>query len=272
MILSKIKAHFGVEVLVQAPSGELSRIKISRNSGHVVGDKVQVTDGRLTRLDRENELIRKTPFGNQVIAANLNYVGIVISYTPKTPNYFIDQIIVSCRSVGIEPFILVTKLDKSESGDFFGNIKSIYQNSVPVLAGVTELKTFLKPARYIFVGVSGAGKSTLINHLIPDAAQKVGSLSEHSEQGRHTTSGSLLLDLPGGGELIDSPGVRDFTPVDLNAEELARYFPGFENLMDRPCRFRNCKHLTDPGCAIREYADPKVYQRYLDFKTQHGTV
>lgn len=266
MSFCKIKAHFGVEVLVQDSLRAISRVKVGRNSGHVVGDNVEIQAGRLKRLERQNELIRKTQFGNQVLAANLDYVGIVLSATPKTPVYFIDQVIIGCRSSGIKPFIVVTKLDLPESQDFLKKIQDEFSASVPVFGGLAELKTFLdQKARFIFVGVSGAGKSSLMNQLVPDADQLTGELSEN--QGKHTTSSSILLDLPSGGELIDSPGVRDFNPVDLSTDQIAHYFPGFEKFAETPCRFRDCKHLQEPACLIREQADPKRYEQYLNILT-----
>ncbi len=267
MKFGKIKAHFGVEVLVQDRLGAVSRVKIGRKSGHVVGDEVQIMDGRLTRLERHNELIRKTQFGDQVLASNLDYVGIVVSIMPKTPVYFVDQVIIACRAQQIEPFIIVTKLDLPGSEEFAQSLRQDYSGSVQIVIGLQQLQAFLnQKARFIFVGVSGAGKSTLMNQLIPDAGQATGDLSEHGNTGRHTTSGSVLFDLPSGGELIDSPGVRDFAPVDLSPEQIAHYFPGFEKLAETPCKFRDCKHLQEPGCLVREQADPRRYAQYLSIR------
>lgn len=269
MSFCKIKAHFGVEVLVQDSLGALLRVKVARNSGHVVGDRVNMKQGRLKRLERQNELIRKTPFGNQVLASNLDHVGIVVSVAPKTPVYFIDQVIVSCRSSGIEPFLIITKLDLNSSDNFSKEIQTQFSASVPILKGLQELEAFLnQKKRFIFVGVSGAGKSSLMNQIIPDAKQIIGSLSPNKNQGRHTTSGSILFDLPSGGELIDSPGVRDFTPVDLSIDQIAHYFPGFEKFSETPCRFRDCQHLQEPGCLVREQANPQRYEQYLNFLKQ----
>lgn len=266
MSFAKIKAHFGVEVLVQDSLGAVLRVKVGRNSGHVVGDSVEIHDQRLTRLERKNELIRKTNFGNQVLAANLDYVGIVLSVTPKTPVFFVEQAIMACRSQQIDAFIVITKTDLSDSLEFVALIKSRFGISVPVIVGLAELELFLKQkARFIFIGVSGAGKSTLMNHLVPDAEQKTGTLSNDQKTGRHTTSGSILFDLPGGGELIDSPGVRDFTPVEINKSDVAHFFPGFESWLETPCKFRDCLHHSEPGCLVREQANPDIYQRYLEF-------
>ena len=264
MSFCKIKAHFGIEVLAQDRLGALFRVKVPRNSDLVVGDNIELTDGRFKRLERQNNLIRKTNFGNQILAANLDYVGIILSVIPKTPDYFIDQVIISCRAQNIKPFLIVTKLDLKGSDNFLAETRDEFAASIPVLAGLQELQDFLnQKARFIFVGVSGAGKSSLTNQLVPDADQLTGTLSPNKNQGRHTTSGSILLELPSGGELIDSPGVRDFSPVDLSLDQIAHYFAGFEKFAETPCKFRNCKHLQEPGCLIREHANPKRYEQYL---------
>ncbi|MBL4819092.1 MAG: ribosome small subunit-dependent GTPase A [Deltaproteobacteria bacterium] len=268
MTSGKIKAHFGVQVLVQEQNGRISRFNVGHNSGHVVGDRVQIESGQLTRSPRDNALSRQTHFGNKVIAANLDYVGLVVSCKPKTPLYFIDQVTVSCRASQIEPFIVVTKLDLPKSTEFLKSVKSTYSKSVPVLVGFEELQKFLtKQARFILVGVSGAGKSSLMNKLAPDAEQKIQALSEKKSTGKHTTSGSMLVDLPGGGELIDSPGVRNFRPADFDLKDLAYYFPGFEDFRDKPCEFRNCQHLKEPSCVIRKQTKPADYERFLGLRS-----
>src|SRR3989338_5813320 len=176
MSFCKIKAHFGIEVLAQDRLGALFRVKVPRNSDLVVGDNIELTDGRFKRLERQNNLIRKTNFGNQILAANLDYVGIILSVIPKTPDYFIDQVIISCRAQNIKPFLIVTKLDLKGSDNFLAETRDEFAASIPVLAGLQELQDFLnQKARFIFVGVSGAGKSSLTNQLVPDADQLTGT-------------------------------------------------------------------------------------------------
>lgn len=264
MSFCKIKAHFGAEALAQDRLGTLFRVKIPRHSDLVVGDNIELMNSRFKRLERRNNLIRKTRFGNQVLAANLDYVGIVLSVIPKTPDHFVDQIIIACREQTIQPFIIVTKLDLEGSELLLQEIRHELSGSVPILAGLPQLQDFLNQrARFIFVGVSGAGKSSLINQLIPDASQLIGALSQNKNQGRHTTSGSILLDLASGGELIDSPGVRDFSPVDLSLDQIAHHFAGFEKFAETSCQFRDCRHLQEPGCLVREQVNPRRYEKYL---------
>src|SRR6185369_9100865 len=104
--------------------------------------------------------------------------------------------------------------------------------------------------RGVFVGSSGVGKSSLLNVLCPEIDLKVREVSDYKNQGRHTTTVSTLHRLSGGGELVDTPGFREFGLVDITVEELAAYFPGFEEHGEVACRFRNCRHRTEPGCAV----------------------
>jgi len=113
------------------------------------------------------------------------------------------------------------------------------------------LRDFLAKGRGAFVGVSGAGKSSLMNALCPQAQLEIGSLND--DHGCHTTSASMLIALPSGGELVDTPGFRDFAPVDVSSEEIAHWFPGFLTILEQsPCRFRNCRHRQEPGCSIKK--------------------
>ena len=107
-----------------------------------------------------------------------------------------------------------------------------------------------RPLIVAFMGGTGVGKSSLLNVLCPNIDLKVGSVSDYKSMGRHTTTVSTLHSLSGGGELVDTPGFRDFGLVDSTVEELAEYFPGFEDHHDVACKFRNCRHRTEPGCAV----------------------
>ncbi|MBH1988949.1 MAG: ribosome small subunit-dependent GTPase A [Myxococcaceae bacterium] len=255
-----------MEVLIEMPSGEERRIKVARNSGFVVGDRVGLQGDRIQRLERRNELSRQTPFGPQTLAANLDKVIITVSSKPPTQKGFIDQIIVNCRSQNMKPMLALTKIDLAETKPLYQELNTLYSDSIPVCYGLKELRPYLAEAeRFILVGVSGSGKSTLINQLILNPTQRIGDLSANQKTGKHTTSHSMLFNLKEGGELIDSPGIRDFRPLSVSIQEAAHYFPGFEKWQTQSCRFRNCTHHHEPECLVREAAKTKDYQRYLDF-------
>ena len=252
-----ITAHHGVEVEVVFSTGRRRMVRVKRSSGHVVGDDVEVTGEVLRRLPRRTELRRRDARGGiHLVAANLDVLGIVV--TLHSPAGFVDRAIVAARVAKLQPFVVVNKCDLDDTAALLANVRRIYAGSVPVFAlsatgrtGLEPLQTFLNEGhRGVFVGSSGVGKSSLLNALCPAIDLKVGKVNDYKGLGRHTTTVSTLHALSGGGELVDTPGFRDFGLVDILAEELAIHFPGFEEHGEVSCRFRNCRHRTEPGCAV----------------------
>ena len=270
-----ILSHFGVAVEVLFPDGERRMVRVKRNSGHVVGDRVQVNEEVLRRLPRGTELRRRDARGGiHLVAANLDVLGIVVA--PLSPAGFIDRAIVAARAAGLEPFVVVNKCDLPEAQPLADALAGTYAGAVPVFAlsaargeGLDPLRAFLSEGhRGAFVGTTGVGKSSLLNALCPDIDLKVAEVSDYKSMGRHTTTVSTLHALPGGGELVDTPGFRDFGLVDISSQEIAAYFPGFEGLEDRGCRFHDCRHRQEPGCAVAGMVDAgdlpvERYQTYL---------
>lgn len=252
-----IVAHHGISVEVLFDNGQRRMVRVKRNSGHVVGDNVVVTGEVLKRLPRRTELQRRDARGGiHLVAANLDVLGIVVA--PMSPGGFLDRAIVAARSANLEPFIVVNKCDLDGTAELLTELKRLYGSSVQIFpisaarrSGLAPLEDFFSHGhRGAFVGTTGVGKSSLLNALCPDIDLKVGALSDYNSMGRHTTTVSTLHALAGGGELVDTPGFRDFGLVDITVEELAEYFPGFEEHRDVACKFRNCRHRTEPGCAV----------------------
>ncbi|MBU5613131.1 ribosome small subunit-dependent GTPase A [Geomonas azotofigens] len=270
-----IVSHFGVAVEVLFDSGERRMVKVKRNSGHVVGDRVTVAGEVLNRLPRQTELSRRDARGGvHLLAANLDVLGVVLA--PGTPSGFLDRAIVAARAAGLSPFVVFNKCDlpeASELGDatgrVYGGIVPCFPLSTVTGAGIEPLREFLRQGhRGAFVGTTGVGKSSLMNALCPELNLKVGALSDYNWTGRHTTTVSSLHALSGGGELVDTPGFRDFGLVDITVPELAVWFPGFEALREHRCRFNNCRHRQEPGCAVRDDVgsgaiSEERYQTYL---------
>lgn len=270
-----IVAHLGVAVEVAFENGRRRVVRVKRNSGHVVGDNVVVTGGVLQRMPRRTELRRRDGRGGiHLVAANLDVLGIVIAH--QSPAGFIDRAIVAARVAELQPFVVVNKYDLENTPELFEMLKKTYAGSAPFFAISASQRTGLQPLqefmsqghRGVFVGSSGVGKSSLLNALCPEIDLKVNEVSDYKNLGRHTTTVSTLHSLSGGGELVDTPGFRDFGLVDITVEELAIHFPGFEE-HDIACRFRNCRHRTEPGCAIIKLAEegsilPERYRTYLD--------
>lgn len=252
-----IVAHHGISVEVLFDNGIRRMVRVKRNSGHVVGDNVTVTGEVLKRLPRRTELQRRDARGGiHLVGANLDVLGIVVA--PQSPGGFIDRAIVAARSAKLEPFLVVNKCDLDGTAELLTDLKRLYGGSVSIFpisaaerSGLAPLEEYLSEGhRGAFVGTTGVGKSSLLNALCPEIDLKVGTLSSYNSMGRHTTTVSTLHALEGGGELVDTPGFRDFGLVDITVEELAEYFPGFEDHRDVACKFRNCRHRTEPGCAV----------------------
>lgn len=261
-----IVSHFGVAVLVRYDECDSSgqqieeRVKVKRNSGHVVGDRVQVAGEVLRGLPRRNALRRRDAFDKvRTMAANLDMLGIVVAPRPETPAGFLERAVVAAHAADIEPCLIVNKSDLAsveslaeQLGEDFSAVTRVFSVSALTGEGLDPLREFLSHGRSAFVGVSGAGKSSLLNALCPQAHLEIGSLSD-DDHGCHTTSVSTLIALPSGGELVDTPGFRDFAPVDVSSEEITHWFPGLMTILEQqPCRFRNCRHRQEPGCSIKK--------------------
>ncbi|MDD2898100.1 MAG: ribosome small subunit-dependent GTPase A [Desulfuromonadaceae bacterium] len=275
-----IVAHHGISVEILFDNGQRRMVRVKRNSGHVVGDNVIVTGEILKRLPRRTELQRRDARGGvHLVAANLDVLGIVVA--PLSPGGFIDRAIVAAQSAQLQPFLVINKCDLDGTAELLVEMTRMYSGSVPIFpisaamrSGLAPLEKFLSNGhRGAFVGTTGVGKSSLLNALCPDIDLKVGSLSEYKSMGRHTTTVSTLHALAGGGELVDTPGFRDFGLVDITVDELAEFFPGFEEHRDVSCKFRNCRHRTEPGCAVLELVEQKRiseerYQTYMEILTE----
>lgn len=254
-----IIAHHGVAVEIRYSTGERSMVRVKRRSGHVVGDAVRVKAEVLERLPRRTELRRRDATGvTHLVGANLDVLGIVVSPAPAPPVGFVDQAIVAARAANLVPFVVVNKCDLANSAAFVTSLCATYAATVDVFPlsavtgeGLTVLRTFFAAGhRGAFVGISGVGKSSLLNALCPEIDLQVRALNDHTGKGRQTTTVSTLHSLDAGGELIDTPGFQDFGLIGISAEELSLYFPGFELCQTGSCRFRNCRHRTEPGCAV----------------------
>ena len=201
--------------------------------------------------------------GRHIVGANLDVLCIVVCCEPLPPPGFIDRAIVSARASQLRPVLLVNKSDLPCFADYKAAIHQVYYESVPLFTmsaedgtGLEPLSTFFSEGhRGIFVGPTGVGKSSILNTLLPKINLNTGEISETKKRGRNTTTVSTLHLLTGGGELIDSPGFNDFGMVDISAEQLSAYFPGFEKAGMQECRFRDCKHREEPECRVIELVE-----------------
>ena len=272
-----IVAHRGVAVDVLFADGVRAQVRVKRRSGHVVGDDVLVRGEVLERAPRRTELRRRDAMGGiHLVGANLDVLGVVISPAPAPPAGFVDRAIVAARAALLQPFLVVNKCDLDDAAEFIAAVCGVYGGAVPVFplsaasgTGLGLLREFLADGhRGAFVGTTGVGKSSLLNALCPDIDLRVGALNDYTGKGCHTTTVSTLHSLSGGGELVDTPGFQDFGLVDIAARELSVHFPGFDQSRQERCRFRDCLHRREPGCAVTGFVEQgwiptERYETYL---------
>ena len=232
-------------------------------------------------LDRKNYLIRKsTNLSRQshVIAANVDMAFAVVSlYFPEIKLPFLDRMLVTCEVYGIPVTIVLNKVDlyREEAPQAVADFIDIYTNagyrvvctSARTGEGVDELRSLTGGNVCLFSGESGVGKSSLIKALDPSLDPKIGRISDVHLQGKHTTSLYEMYRLRTGGWVIDTPGLRGFGLVNLEKEEISRYFPEMLKISEN-CRFTPCTHTHEPGCAVKEAVEdgrisPERYSSYL---------
>jgi ribosome biogenesis GTPase len=270
--------RYGQRLLVETESGELYQCTGRRNIElSVAGDQVlfQPTDngeGVVTALlERDNSLTRS----QKLIAANIDELWLVVAIEPHYQFELIDRYLVIAENAGLPINIVVNKIELSQKIEQVMHDFSMYESvgysvhyvSVKAQTNVAEFKAQLNDKTHIFLGQSGVGKSSLINELIPDLNLRVNEISTKSKLGKHTTTNTTLYHIPSGGDLIDSPGIREFQLDELTNKEILSGFREFKPYIGE-CKFRNCAHINEPKCAIKTAVEsgdihPMRYHNYL---------
>ncbi|MFY8273680.1 small ribosomal subunit biogenesis GTPase RsgA [Pseudoalteromonas sp. SSDWG2] len=268
-----VVSRFGQHADIETPDGEVLRCNIRRTVGSLVcGDEVlfrraNVSEGDIAGVvelveERRSQLTRPDFYdGVKVVAANIDQILMVSAVVPEFSTQIIDRYIVACEDMGIAPVLILNKVDMldDEDRDIFIEVLGEYHAlgyDIHLVSshsgeGMDNLKQKLVAKNSIFVGQSGVGKSSLVNTLLPNAEILTQEVSSNSGLGQHTTTVSRLHHLPSGGNLIDSPGIREFGLWHLEPERVAWCFKEFRQFLGG-CKFRDCKHLDDPGCLLRE--------------------
>ena len=214
-------------------------------------------------LDRQNNISRTSPHQNKlqhIVASNLDQVLLFATLKdPKTSQGFIDRFLISAEANHLPAIIAFNKADLYRNKELakFNMLQEIYTRagysvflvSMQQGMGVAELKSVLQNKVTLISGHSGVGKSTFINHIIPEQDITIKEVSKWSGKGMHTTTFAEMYDLPFGGNIIDTPGLREFGIHNVTKQELSHYFPEMRPLVQQ-CKFNNCLHLNEPECAV----------------------
>ena len=275
----RVITRYGQRQLVEDENGIVFQSVSRQNIGFsVAGDKIlfQKTkhdDAIVTAIyPRDNELKRQ----DKLIAANIDQLWLVVAIVPHYEFELIDRYLIMAENSNLPIGIIVNKIElstnKSKTENDFLNYQSLGYDvhflSVKKQINLDFFKEQLINKSHIFLGQSGVGKSSLINSLIPDLQLRVNEISSKSKLGKHTTTNTTIYHIPSGGDLIDSPGVREFQLDSLTELEIKSGFKEFRALSDA-CRFRDCRHINEPNCAVKESLNqgkinPNRYQSYLN--------
>jgi len=283
---------YGRRVVVARSDSESVTCKLRRRDLDLVaGDEVRIAvspgDDEWTvieRLPRRNVLCRSDNRGrSEPLAANLDQLGVVVAPRPACDPFIVDRYLAGAAQAGIATLLVVNKLDLAADGDDLSFVEPLRAIGLPVVAvsartgtGLDELVARLSGRRSLLAGQSGVGKSSLLNALAGEALRATGHLSSGSGEGRHTTVSSAILKTPWG-EIVDSPGVRDYAPPLVPTREVQHGYTEIAGLA-AGCRFPDCLHLREPQCAVRSAAEShqidarryESYRRLLNLTRQLG--
>jgi ribosome biogenesis GTPase len=274
---ARIKGKFKIDDITSTNPiavGDFVEIEMeNEGEGSVVINKI---------IDRKNYITRQSPHNkhqHHIIASNLDQSLLFATLKdPKTSQGFIDRFLVTSEAYHIPSLIVFNKTDlhRKKEEQKFEELKTIYQAigykvmamSIEKNIGVEDLKVLLKDKVTLLSGHSGVGKSSFINIVFPELELKTQDVSGWSGKGLHTTTFAEMFDLPSGGKIIDTPGLREFALMDISKGELGHYFPEMRSLIN-DCQFNNCMHINEPGCAVKEAVNTGdiATDRYVSYLT-----
>ncbi len=256
---SRIKGKFKIDNITSTnPIAVGDNVKVemeNEGEGSVVINEI---------FDRKNYITRQSPHNknqHHIIAANLDQSLLIATLKdPKTSQGFMDRFLITCEAYHVTAIIIFNKLDiyKKKELAKLEELKSIYEDigytvksmSIAENTGVEEVKNLLRDKVTLLTGHSGVGKSSFINAVFPELILKTQDVSGWSGKGLHTTTFAEMFDLPAGGKIIDTPGLREFALMDISKQELSQYYPEMKALIN-DCQFNNCMHLNEPDCAVK---------------------
>lgn len=241
--------------------------------------KEEIGNGTIIAVEERSSFLSRTDIrtpAERLIAANIDHL--VIMASARQPRYnkrLIDRLLVAGELGNLKPIICLNKIDLGDDKKIKDDLSVYYELDIDIFLtsfntkeGINEIKNFLKERSSVLIGASGVGKSTLINSLLGKQVQKISDISKKTSKGKHTTSFIRMFNLADSGEIIDTPGIREFGIYGLEQQELTLYFHDFDEFYEN-CRFMPCTHTHEPGCAIKEAVenneiDEERYESYLN--------
>lgn len=278
-------AHFGASAEVEDSSGTIFRCHLRKNQEpvitgdhvfwHLEADNMGVVVGH---KPRKSLLVRpENPKKSKLIAANIDAMIIVSAPPPVLSEYLIDRYLIAAEILKIPAVILLNKSDlltDNNREDVINRLAVYEKIGYPVIYsnifspdGLQQLNNFLHSKTCVLVGTSGVGKSSIISRFVPEQAIKIGETSQ-AGLGKHTTTATRLYHLPFTGSIIDSPGIREFGLWNMDKKDIIKGFPEFSAFLSK-CRFRDCQHMKEPGCALQKAVEEKLihktrFESYLE--------
>ncbi len=274
LIVAAHGKHFRVELSDQRIVTCITR---GKKTGTACGDRVEIAmtapdEGVIERIaPRTSLLYRSDLYREKIIAANVDQIVIVVAAVPSFYEELVNRCLVAAETAGIRALIVLNKTDLPQTAaarETLALYETLGYPLLPLCAkqDISALKAHLARRTSVLVGQSGMGKSTIINNLLPDARVREGDLSAALDSGKHTTTQATLYHLDRDSHIIDSPGLQEFGLHHVQVEDIAHAFIEFRPYLGQ-CRFHNCRHVVEPGCALEAAAqsntiDPRRFEIY----------
>ena len=273
---ARVISHHGRQLFAETDDLKRIKCKIRQNLGDIAcGDNILVQQAKDATGEEQNvvvavkertNLLVKSGFAGATkpVAANIGQLVIVTSIKPKPNPYLIDRYLTAAENLPARAVIVINKVDllDPETKNIIDNISNLYQSigyrviisSMKQNLGLNELSDALSNTTSILVGLSGVGKSSIVKAILPKEDIRIRETSEATGEGKHTTTVSALYHLKDNGVIIDSPGVRDFTPINKTQDEITHGFIDVRKY-NGACKFKNCSHTSEPECAMKQAVD-----------------